>query len=178
MFLYHIYYKFKFCILKDIFLHKNQYINARILIILYIIHYMALDRILRGIFYYKMNASIYINMAQYIFYTFIHIIKGNRNEDILLGIQFYREDNHFYTNLYIRDCIYYFVRISLNNLHEIAILNILHISSGNYVHIQVLLYIFLNNNYFLNTYLLVNHNLFPINDHIQVIFFIFFVYTG
>ena len=178
MYLYHIFYNLRFCKHQGIFLHKNQYINAHILIIQNITHYMALDRILHDIFCYNMNANIHINMVQYILYTFIHILKDIRNEDILLGIQFYREDNHFYTNLYIRDCIYYFFHISLNNLHEIAILSILHISLGNYVHIQVLLYIFLSNNYFLNIYLLVNHNLFLINDHIQVIVYIFFVYTG
>jgi hypothetical protein len=37
---------------------------------------------------------------------------------------------------------------------------------GNHVHIQVLLYIFHNIDYFLNTFLPVDHNLFPINDHI------------
>ncbi len=147
MYLYHIYYNLKFYIHQDIFLHKNQYINAHILIFLNIIHYMALDRILHDIFCYNMNANIHINMVHYIIYTFIHILKDIRSEDISLDIQFYKEDNHLYTNLYIHDCIYYyFFRIFLYNLHEIAILNILYIFMDNYVHIQVLLYIFLSNN--------------------------------
>jgi hypothetical protein len=127
---------------------------------------MALDRIIHNIFCCIMNASIYINMVQHNLYIFIRIIKDIMNENILLCIYFYKEDNHFYKNLCIHDYKYYFFHISLYNLHEIKFLNTHHIYLGNRVHIQAFFNIFVNIYYFSNNFLLVNHNQFPDNDHI------------